>query len=101
MDEKTVHPSTGADARFRRTFPPRFLTVGRRTYRKKSRQDRRVWLKYAHPELRLSNGWLRKAGIEPGDRGVVTSPRDGFIVVSVFRRKGSAPGKPESSASAG
>ncbi len=58
------------------------LTVGRRTYRKVSRKDRRRRLEYSHPELRLSNRWLTAAGVRPGDRVHVFSPRPGYLVIS-------------------
>jgi hypothetical protein len=61
------------------------LTVGRRTYRKLSRKDRRRRLEYSHPELRLSNRWLAEAGIQPGDRVFVVYVRPGRLVI------GSAP----------
>ena len=56
----------------RRPFRYRILTVGRRTTRRASRRDRRRKLEYSHPELRLSNSWLRATGIDVGDR---TDPR--------------------------
>ena len=57
------------------------LTVGRRTYRKASRRDGRRQRLYSHPELRLSNRWLARAGLKPGDRVYVASPRPGCLVI--------------------
>jgi hypothetical protein len=67
------------------TVNPRFLTtltVGRRTYRKVSRRDRRRRLEYTHPELRLSNRWLAAAGVSPGDRVFVVCPKPGYLVIT-------------------
>lgn len=57
------------------------LTVGRRTYRKVSRKDRRRRLEYSHPELPLSNRWLEAAGVRPGDRVYVIYVKPGHLVI--------------------
>lgn len=56
------------------------LTVGRRTYRKASRRNQHL---YSHPELRLSNRWLARAGLKPGDRVYVASPKPGCLVIII------------------
>ena len=77
-DEPTAQgASTALKVRYLTT-----LTVGRRTYRKVSRRDRRQRLEYTHPELRLSNRWLAEAGVQPGDRVHVTCPKPGYLVIS-------------------
>ena len=73
------------------------LTVGRRTYRKVSRRDRRRRLEYSHPELRLSNRWLAEAGVQPGDRVHVTCPKPGYLVISRAPRQATAAHPPEGS----
>jgi len=57
------------------------LSVGRRTYRKASGTNRRRMLEYEHPELRLSNRWLARAGLKPGDRVYITNPKRGCLVI--------------------
>ena len=75
--------SSGANPR----ISYRVLKVGRRTYRKRSQQDRRRILAYQAPELRLSNNWLRAAGIEIGDRVAVSNFRDGSLLVMRMPRR--------------
>jgi anaerobic selenocysteine-containing dehydrogenase len=76
-----------AEANTRREAPSQTLrvvatvTVGRRTYHKMSRGNRRRMLAYEHPELRLSNRWLAAAGLKPGDRVVVANPKPGCLVI--------------------
>ena len=82
MAEEQKDTATAAPEKLRY----RVIKVGRRTYRKVSRRDRRRKLEYTHPELRLSNAWLKVAGFNPGDRVLVSEPRPGVLVLSVVRR---------------
>lgn len=75
-DQPAQAPSPAAQPRLLTT-----LTVGRRTYRKVSRKDRRRRLEYSHPELRLSNRWLTAAGVSPGDRVYVIYLKPGHLVI--------------------
>jgi hypothetical protein len=60
----------------------RYLTIGRRTYRKTSSRDRRRKLEYSTLELRVANLWLADAGFQQGDIVAVSSPRPGMLVAS-------------------
>jgi anaerobic selenocysteine-containing dehydrogenase len=64
----------------------RLIKVQIRRQKVRSQRDRRRYREYAHPELRISNTWLARAGIQAGDLVAVTAPRPQTLVVSVVER---------------
>lgn len=66
------------------------LRVNQRIYRKVSRRDGRRRFVYVHPELKISNTWLRAAGFSPGDRVAVYAQPGMLVVLPVPKREPAA-----------